>query len=169
MEGGVLVAEYFPLAIRLTQCPTMTDPPHSGGSFVQMKDKLMISLCGSGEIKYFLNKRPFIFCVLAEIWGNCVGRNLFVALIFSKTSRAVYFVDQLLFANGYICKKIKHLVIHHMHIPSQKAHLRNAIVFSDRQWGLFIVIFSLLFPNALLSYLSENILTKGKKKNPITI
>lgn len=50
-------------------------------------------------------------------------------------------MGQLLFAKGDICKKIKHLITQCMHIPSQRAHFRNAIVFSDRPRGFIIIIF----------------------------
>lgn len=64
-------------------------------------------------------------------------------------------------------RKIKCLIIQHIDIPSQRARLRNAIVFSDRpDFLVSLSLFFLLLPSTLLCYLNTNILAKeGEKTN----
>lgn len=121
MEGGVSAAQCFPLAGKLTLCHTMMPICHRRVICTnERQTNDLTTWIWRNKVFPKLNTLAF-FCALAENWGNYFGRNLFVVLIFSKTSRAAHLVGQLLFAKCGIFKKIKCLIIQCMHKPTGKS------------------------------------------------
>lgn len=111
-------------------------------------------------IEYFLNW--MFFCFLCSCrFEETVRQKFFAVLIFSRTTRILYFVAHLPRIKRWYLQENK--TLHNfqcMQIPNCRALLRIIIIFSDR-YEIYHY-FTYFFSTVLLCYLNENTLTKDK-------